>query len=247
MPNEPSPHDLQGFTARHRHALDRLGSAQKSSASVPAYLRFVNRPLGGRIAAVGFGLGATPNQLTAISAACSFGALAWLALAAPTWPVSIAIALLLLVGYAFDSADGQLSRVRGGGTPAGEWLDHVVDVAKTATFHAAVAVSLFRFPGGTARGWLLLPLGFLILHVTFFFAMMLRDQLGARPKKVPGASAPLVTAVLLLPLDYGTLAAVIALRAEPTLFLLGYGGLGAVLAVFCLRSLPKAYRSLAHP
>ena len=107
-------------SGRIRYALDRLGGAQKSAVGVPAYLRFVNRRLGGWLAALGYGIGLTPNHLTAISAILSAAAMVFLCLVAPTIPVSVAITALLLAGYAFDSADGQLSRVRGDGTPAGE-------------------------------------------------------------------------------------------------------------------------------
>ena len=52
---------------------------------------------------------------------------------------------LLVVGYAFDAADGQLARLRGGGIIAGEWLDHMVDAIKVASLHLAVLVGLYRF------------------------------------------------------------------------------------------------------
>ena len=56
----------------------------------------------------------------------------------------VVVSLLLILGYALDSADGQLARLLGGGTPEGEWLDHVIDSAKLATIHLAVLVSLYR-------------------------------------------------------------------------------------------------------
>jgi phosphatidylglycerophosphate synthase len=234
-----------GFAARHRHATSRLGSAQKSTVGVAAYLRWVNRPLGGRLAAIGYGLEATPNHLTAISALWSFGAIAALALVRPEPWIAVAIAAALLIGYAFDSADGQLSRVRGGGSPAGEWLDHVVDIAKTTSLHAAVAISLYRFDADRAAGWLLVPLAFGIVQVTFFFAMMLRDQLGGKPPKSPaGQPASPVKALALLPMDFGLLGIVFVTRAQTSLFLACYGGLALFTFLFSCRSLPKAYRTI---
>jgi phosphatidylglycerophosphate synthase len=63
------------------------------------------------------------------------------------------------VGYAFDAADGQLARLRGGGSLAGEWLDHMIDAAKVSSLHVAVAISVYRW-FAWAIGWVLVPLGF---------------------------------------------------------------------------------------
>lgn len=235
-----------GFGPRYRHARSKLGGAQKSAVGVPAYLRFVNRKAGGWLASVGFGLGWTPNHLTFLSALCSWAGIAVLAAVDPSPPVAVAVVALLLLGYAFDSGDGQLSRVRGGGRPSGEWLDHVVDTAKTASLHAGVAVSLYRFPDGLDHRWLLLPLAFGIVHVTFFFGMMLRDQLGARPERGEPGDATVAKSLALLPLDYGSMCAIFVLRPWPTAFVIGYGVLFVYLALFSARSLTKAYRLLDH-
>lgn len=234
-----------GFGPRYRDARSKLGGAQKSAIGVPAYLRFVNRRAGGWMASVGYGLGWTPNHLTFLSALCSWSGIALLALVEPTVATGVGVVVLLLLGYAFDSGDGQLSRVRGGGRPSGEWLDHVVDTAKTASLHAGVAVSLYRFPADLDHRWLLLPLAFGIVHVTFFFGMMLRDQLGARPERTtdPGA-ATVAKSIALLPLDYGSMCAVFILRPWPEAFVAAYGVLFVYLALFSLRSLTKAYRLL---
>lgn len=236
---------------RFAEARRRLSGAQKSSVGVPAYLRFVNRRIGGWLAAGAHGLGLTPNQVTAASAACSALGIAVLALAETSVAVGIAVAVALLVGFALDSADGQLSRVRGDGKPSGEWLDHVVDVAKTVTLHLAVAVAFFRFAPDRSHGWLLVPLAFAITSVTFFFAMMLRDQLGGRPAQ-PGAGpaggfAPgsVGRSFVLLPMDYGVLCLSFALLGVGDLFLGAYTALFILNVGFAAQSLVKAYRSLA--
>lgn len=233
----------RGAGARFAHARARLGGAQKSTVGVPAYLRYVNRRLGGQLAAAGFALRLTPDHLTAVSATLSAAGIALLALVDPSPAVGLGVAGLLLAGYAFDSADGQLSRVRGDGTPAGAWLDHVVDVAKTAALHAAVVVSLYRFGDLGSDGWLLVPLGFGVVNVTFFFAMMLRDELGARPPK--GGDGSPVRSLLLVPMDYGALCAAFVLLAWTPLFLGAYGGLFVVMTAFAARSFVGAHRALA--
>ena len=164
--------------SRFAIARSRLGGAQKSTVSVPAYLRFVNRRAGGWLAALAYAADLTPTQVTVLSAASSFAGIAVLLFAPANVGVGIGVAALLLLGYALDSADGQLARVRGGGSKAGEWLDHVVDMAKLSSLHAAVAVSILRF---FDVSWLALalPLVFGIANATQFLGMMLRDQLRA--------------------------------------------------------------------
>ena len=112
-------------------AYRQLARAQKGHArGAPAYSVYVNRRLGRVLAAVAFRLGLTPNQVSIISAVHSFAAIALIAFAPVTVPLGLLIALLLVLGYAWDSADGQVARLRGGGSPQGEWLDHFIDTLK---------------------------------------------------------------------------------------------------------------------
>src|SRR5215213_8858275 len=128
-----------------RESLYRLKSAQKSSRGAPIYSRVVNRPLGRLFAALAHKVGLSPNDVTAVSAVCTFTGIVFLALLPPSWSTALLVATLLVLGYALDAADGQLARLRGGGTLAGEWLDHVIDSFKIATLHLAMLVSVFRF------------------------------------------------------------------------------------------------------
>src|SRR4051794_1561474 len=109
----------------YRGAVERLASAQKSAKGGSLYSRYVNRPVGRVLAAGAYRAGLTPNQVTLVSAAFSYGAVAALAAAAPSWGLAAAVYAALALGFAFDSADGQLARLLGAGGPAGEWLDHV--------------------------------------------------------------------------------------------------------------------------
>ena len=111
----PAEDESYGDTVR------RLAAAQKSGRGAPAYSRFVNRKLGRLFAAAGFHLGLTPNGITVISAAFSFSGLVLLAAMRPSWWLGFAVTALLVLGYALDAADGQLARLRGGGSVTGEW------------------------------------------------------------------------------------------------------------------------------
>ncbi|MCX4553705.1 CDP-alcohol phosphatidyltransferase family protein [Streptomyces sp. NBC_01387] len=229
-------------------ALLELRSAQKSAKGVSLYSRFVNRPVGRCLAAVSHGLGLTPNQVTLVSAAFSFAAIAAVMVGEPSWGLGFAVWLGLFLGFAFDSADGQLARLRGGGSPAGEWLDHVVDCAKITALHAAVLIAFYRHPehfGATDESWLLVPLGFQWAAVVTFFGGLLTEKL--KPRPVPGspAAAPsTLRAVALLPVDHGIFCLVFLLLGAGTGFRWAYTVLACFSVLFLAAFLMKWFREL---
>ncbi|MFD6274566.1 CDP-alcohol phosphatidyltransferase family protein [Streptomyces sp. NPDC060209] len=230
--------------------LRELRGAQKSSKGVSLYSRYVNRPAGRLLAAGACRVGLTPNQVTMISALFTFASIAAVALVEPSWWLGVAVYAGLAVGFAFDSADGQLARLTGRGGPDGEWLDHVVDCAKMILVHSAVLISFHRFDGLPGEGWLLLPLGFLFVAVLTFCAGLLREQLGkAAARAAPAAAGPAapvsrVRAVALLPADYGVFCLVFLLLGAPGAFRAGYAALAAVHALFLVAFLVKWFREL---
>ncbi|MFD8685635.1 CDP-alcohol phosphatidyltransferase family protein [Streptomyces sp. NPDC059651] len=229
--------------------LRELRGAQKSAKGVSLYSRYLNRPAGRIFAAGAFRLGMTPNQVTLVSAAFTFAALASVALVRPGWGLAVLVYLGLAVGFALDSADGQLARLTGRGGPDGEWLDHVVDCAKMILVHTVVLISFHRYFGLPADGWLLLPLGFLFVAVLTFCAGLLREQLGkaaARTAPAGAASVPVspLRAVALLPADYGVFCLVFLLLGDEAAFRTGYAVLAAVHALFLVAFLVKWFREL---
>jgi phosphatidylglycerophosphate synthase len=191
-----------------RQTLTRLSSAQKGKArGAPAYSIYVNRPVGRVLAAIAYRIGLSPNQVTLVSAVFTFAGIAMIALA-PVEPwVGVVVWLLLALGYAWDSADGQVARLRGGGSLAGEWLDHFVDALKISSLHLAVLIGLSRVEE-IPRPWLLVPIAFTIVANTTFFAMILNDLLkgkrGVASAHNTGGGSP-IRSILLLPTDYGIL------------------------------------------
>ncbi|MGW5349166.1 CDP-alcohol phosphatidyltransferase family protein [Streptomyces sp. NPDC004031] len=224
-------------------ALGRLRAAQKSAKGVSLYSRYVNRPAGRVLAAGAYRVGMTPNQVTLISAVFSYGGIAALAVGEPSWGLAVGVYAALVVGFALDSADGQLARLLGTGGPAGEWLDHVVDAAKITGVHAAVLVCFYRHFALPGDGWLLLPLGFQLAAVMVFFGGLLKDKLA--PGGPAGGAAPSRwRAVALLPVDYGVFCGVFLLLGSQSAFRWGYAVLFGVNALFLVGFLGKWFREL---
>lgn len=234
-------------------ALSELRKAQKTAKGVSLYSRYVNRPLGRVFAAGAYVLGLRPNHVTLLSAAFTGSGIACVALVRPGWALAVAVYALLVVGFALDSADGQLARLRRESSAAGEWLDHFVDCAKVTAVHAAVLVSFYRFFDLGSDAWLLLPLGFQLAAVLIFCGGLLADKL--KPKPAPGSApgagpAPApppsrLRAVALLPVDYGVFCVVFLLLGSERAFLAGYTALAAAAALFLAAFTAKWFRELS--
>jgi phosphatidylglycerophosphate synthase len=222
--------------------LSRLASSQKTSKGAPAYSRFVNRKAGRVIAAFTYHIGATPNQVTGVSAVFSLAGIVLLLTRPPTVALGLIIAVCLAVGYAFDSADGQLARLRGGGSPAGEWLDHVVDAAKICALHLSVLVSFYRFSNGGVE--LLTPLLWTFVASVTFFVIILNDQI----RRVHAAAAPsterapVIRSILVAPTDYGVLLLSFVLLGWHRIFLVVYGLLLIANALYLVLALVRWFK-----
>ena len=226
-----------------------LSSAQKAKAGAPLYSRLVNRPLGRVLAAIAHRLGATPDQVTILSAACTMTGVVLIAALPLTVWAALATAGLLVLGYALDSADGQLARLRHGGSKAGEWLDHVADAIKLSSLHLAIAISLFRFAGVVEErpALLLLPLAYSAVQNVHFFSYILTYQLrynGGTPLAKDEGRAGLLKSILSAPTDYGLLCIVLALRWAPVPFLVLYALMLLGSAGYLALALPKWYRDM---
>ncbi|MDX2377465.1 CDP-alcohol phosphatidyltransferase family protein [Microbacterium sp. LRZ72] len=227
----------------------RLGAAQKGHArGAPGYSVYVNRRLGRVFAAAAHRAGLTPNQVTLISAAHTLAAVVLLLAAPAVWWNGVLVAALMALGYAWDSADGQLARLRGGGSLAGEWLDHYVDAVKIAVLHLAVLVALWLHTDLRDSAWLVLPLLYSVVSVVSFFGMLLNDLLKGK-KGVASTHArgggTFVRSMVLLPTDFGVLCLVFALWGWTAGFLAVYGALLVLNAAFLLLASAKWFREIS--
>ena len=247
-----APDSAESYSA----VLARLTSAQKPAArSAPAYSRFVNRRLGRYLAAWAYTARITPNGVTGISALFTFASLSLLVLFPPSLGLGVAVAGGLLIGYAFDSADGQLARLTGTSSPAGEWLDHFVDSIKASALPLALLVGFFRFEV-VAVVWLLVPLVGAVVSAVLFFAMILTEQLrrahsstplattGAATSGMPGAGGWL-RSVIVAPMDYGVLCLSFVLLGWLPAFLVAYTVIVAATTLFLALAAVKWFRELS--
>ncbi|HET6297847.1 MAG TPA: CDP-alcohol phosphatidyltransferase family protein [Kribbella sp.] len=228
-------------------AVAQLVRAQKPSAGTPAYSRFVNRRIGRYLAAGAFLAGRTPNQVSLSSGFCSLLGIVAIATLEPSVPLALLVTALLVLGYALDSADGQLARLRGGGSPLGEWLDHMIDCVKITLLHSAVLISFYRFDAFSNELVFLIPLAYLCVSAVLFFGLILIDQLrrrhGGAQANVRGDSV--LKSLLIAPTDYGVLCLVFLTFAWPTVFTFLYGVLLAANLLFLVAAIAKWYQEMA--
>ncbi|MEV5338531.1 CDP-alcohol phosphatidyltransferase family protein [Streptomyces sp. NPDC052676] len=229
-------------------ALRRLSEAQKPPRGVSLYARFVNRPAGRVLAAAAHRAGLSPNRVTAVSALVTFAAIAAVALCPPSRTLGPCVALALLLGFALDSADGQLARLHGTASRCGEWLDHLLDCGKLLGVHAAVLICLHRHFDLPSPALLLVPVAFQFAAVLLFFGGILTEQLGRRTGdggagRVRPPSA--ARAMGLLPLDYGVLCLTFFFLGDDRLFLALYATLLAAHLLLLPALLLKWFRELA--
>lgn len=235
MSDETSGAPRTGF----HDALARLREAQKSARGGPPYSIFVNRPMGRVLAALAYEAGLTPNQVTGLSAAATFAGIGLLVAAPASFVTGITVSVLLVLGYALDSADGQLARLQGGGSLQGEWLDHTVDSLKVVVVHLAVLVTWYLHLDLPA-GWLAVPLAFAAASSVHFFGMVLVDLLGRVTRAEAALPAPTKVAraaslsLLKLPTDYGVLCLAMVLLGWHGLFVGVYTLLAAATTGYTL-------------
>lgn len=227
--------------------LAHLNSAQKPGNGVPAYTRWVNRRVARVFAAAAVATGIGPNGVTLISALLSLVGIALMWIFPPSILLGFVVALFLALGYALDSADGQVARVTGASSPAGEWLDHVVDSIRTPLIHASVIASFIIHPEGwPSWNWFwTVPLAYMILTAGQFMSQILAEQL----RKNHGAKGPATGGVLRsfinLHTDAGTLCWIFVFWGFGAVFCVVYLVLFAANAATIVLSMRRKYVSLA--
>ena len=169
--------------------------------------------------------------------------------------MGICVALLFALGYGLDSADGQVARVTGASSPAGEWLDHVVDSIRVPSVHMATLLSFLLYPahysftGSSAfNGWIIaMPMIFTALTAGHFMSQILAEQLrNNRKTAAPPTGCPL-RSFINLHMDAGTLCWIYIFVGFGPVFVIVYALLLLANAATVLLSMRRKYVSLATP
>lgn len=227
-----------------------LKAAQKPSKGVSYYSRLINRPVGRVLAALSHSVGLTPNAVTIISAGVTLLGLIAFVLIPDSLGKGPLVALVLMLGFALDSADGQVARLAGLSSPAGEWADHVVDSGKMVAVHSAVMIYAYNNLEWH-NGWIWIPLLFQLTATVQFAGMIIFELLsrvkvaakGAPPGTAPSAPSA-ITALGLLPADYGILCLSFLLIGVPILFQTAYTVLFVLNLAICILLLKKWFTTL---
>ncbi|MBO0901081.1 CDP-alcohol phosphatidyltransferase family protein [Cellulomonas sp. zg-ZUI222] len=230
---------------RWRRTVGELAAAQKAARGVSLWSRYVNRPLGRRLAATAIVLGLSADAVTVLSALVTAAGLALVALVPPALWSGLLAAALLVLGFALDSADGQVARYTGTGSAAGEWFDHVVDAAKMVAVHTCVLIGWYRFGDLPGDAWLLLPLAYQLVAVVVFAGGTLASLLRRSP--APPAAPSTARAVALLPADFGVLALTFVTWGAPEVFRSLYALLAVATTVIGAALVVRWYTGLRTP
>lgn len=233
-----------------RQTLAQLNAAQKPGQGVPAYTRWVNRRVARVFAAGAVKLGIGPNGVTAASAAVSVLGMVLMLVFPPSVLLGLAVAVLFALGYALDSADGQVARVTGASSPAGEWLDHVVDAMRTPAMHLTILVGFIKYPAAFPfTGWQLwwLPLAFTVLVTGHFMSQILAEQLRNNRGTAAPATGGTLRSFVNLHMDAGTFCWIFVFWGTGLGFVLVYGLLFAANAATVLLSMRRKFVTLSQP
>nr|WP_243442539.1 CDP-alcohol phosphatidyltransferase family protein [Schaalia vaccimaxillae] len=232
------------FGQRFRAYRKALADAQKPGDGVPAYMRWVNRGGARVVAAFAAAAGWTPNFVTAISVCLSTVGLLLLVFLEPSAWTGIPVGILLALGFLFDSADGQVSRVTKSSSKTGEWVDHVADAFRSPAIHVCTAIAvMWHRPDSW---WLtLVALAYAWVTSGQFLSQILAEQFvrAAGRKQTRGGT---LRSFILLPTDPGTLCWSFVLWGLGTPFYLLYTILAAIAFVHSAISLRRRYRDLRN-
>lgn len=232
-----------------------LTAAQKSAKGVSYYSRLINRPVGRVLAALCHSRGLSPNAVTVISAGVTLLGLIAFILVPDSLAKGLLVAPILMLGFALDSADGQVARLAKLSSPAGEWADHVVDAGKMVAVHSAVVIYAYHNQDWN-NAWIWIPLLFQLTATVQFagmiiFELLRRIHVATHPvatERAEPVTDPLPSSTIkslgLLPADYGVLCLSFLFIGVPVLFGTVYTVLFVLNFAICVLLLHKWFKAL---
>ena len=224
-------------------AWDALALVQKPKNDGHPYTVYVNRSIGKILAVIAYSLGLTPNQLTLISFVLTFFGFSFLAVEGhKSMPGSICGVLILLLGFAFDSADGQLARLMNIKSAAGEWLDHTVDSLKIPLCHLTFVFIIYRTTPDLNNLIFFFMMMFSVVASAKFFSTEMKKKISLQnARSVPVLGT--LKRILLAPFDYGVLCFLFLLAPLGFLYQM-YLVWGGTFVFFCIMSFFRSFNQL---
>jgi phosphatidylglycerophosphate synthase len=151
--------------------------------------------------------------------------------------------VILLLGYALDSADGQLARLRNLHSEAGEYLDHIVDCVKMPIFHITVTLIIIRSVQLENELIIFYLLTISVFASAKYFSSEIKEKLLTR-KGISNRGMKKYEMILLTPFDYGVMCFIFLFTLFDLLFQV-YVVWGFFYIVFCMLSFVRSFKQLS--
>ncbi|MBN1971470.1 MAG: CDP-alcohol phosphatidyltransferase family protein [Candidatus Delongbacteria bacterium] len=227
---------------------NKLKYLQKGSLGTPAYTRYINRWFGRLFASFIALFEITPNAISLLSSIITLiSFILFLLLNKIHFFTSLVLVILLMLGYALDSADGQLSRLLIKQSKRGEWLDHTLDAIKIPLGHG-VAIFYIINTWAINHSWFVLYLILLSLTSGRFLSNILKTKLidyKSKKSQVDSTNNDVIKSILLLPEDYGVYILLFLFTCKPNLFFVAYTIWGSIIILLSIFGLIKSWRDFS--
>jgi len=212
------------------------GASRGKGVQAYWYTEHINRPAARMAAAALATLNVSANTVTMLSFAFTLAGLAMAVYAGSSMAGVLGAYFLLVVGYVLDSADGQVARILNTSSPAGEWLDHILDNVKHVLFHGALLLSVLISQPDRAVTVIALAVIATAAHTTAFTAHMLFEQLQHRHNLAGGERSRdrRFGRIAFFVYDWGILIMLVLVLPFRDLFFAAYGLITAYLVLACV-------------
>jgi phosphatidylglycerophosphate synthase len=154
------------------------------------------------------------------------------------------VVVAMLLGYALDSADGQLARLVGSSGPSGEFLDHLADAIRQPATHLAIAACLVSRTDLDASWPVVVAVVFAMVSSVWFFGQILAEHLLPARAVAPGATAPPWVSFVKIPYDVSFLYLLLVLLPWAWVFVSCYTALLVFTLAVAAVSLWRKFRAL---
>jgi phosphatidylglycerophosphate synthase len=233
------------MTAPDPPSWDEIRRASVKPTGYP-YTRYVNRYGGRYIAFMAARIGATPNVLSVVSALLTLAAATLIVALGSSESVALVIYICLAMAFIFDSADGQLARASGRMSPAGGFLDHSMDGAKTPLSMATIGLAYhLHATAGLTLGGTIWPGIALLTAASWSFTITWQKDAILKTQEDWVQPSFTLAYIARAPFDYGVVLMWIpALVLIPSIATVGFQLFVPVYVAFVIGAFVRSYRRI---